>query len=202
MTITIGGLGRIRGDTIYASYDPNIIAGYEWSGTNGMTWGTNELYSDAPDTLYIKFNELSSTPYESALAMYDSGCGAFMYHDNQWWTVGVGHSSSDIDGSFFMHPDDPNKIHTTRNVFYRTSIMNGWIKSLVYGSDINEDGFVDMVDLTLFMEGWLIRSHSDWFLQLLYGDNYYRFFNHRSDLNQDGEVNLKDFVIFSRGWLE
>ena len=195
--VVVGGYGAIRGEAVYATYDSNVLVGYRWNTPYGtLTWGTNNIRGHNMARAYMLFDELFSTPYESALAVYDSGCGCFMYRDGLWWTIGIGKSVTDYGYDYFKHPSDPGRDYGTQNTINRVYSMSGWINSVIYGSDMNKDGSIDEEDLVLFLEDWLVVDNPD-HPNIL---NYYHRYNSRSDLNQDGRVNLHDFAIFAKDW--
>ena len=193
----IGGFGFQRGANEYADYDPNLVVGYAWGSNRSLKWGTNKAYYNNHSYLYTYFDAPGDTPYEAALSMYDSGSPVFYYYDNQWWVIGLGVSVSDMDGSWFLNPYNYGYPYQTSNSYVRTSVNSGWIKSIMYGADMNEDGIVDVEDLSLFSKWWLADENLNTWVE-----HFYFYYFARSDLNRDGYVNLKDFSIFSRDWLK
>jgi len=79
--MVVAGWGRTRGSQVYATSDPNILVGYKWSGDAGqLKWGTTKIDGYSLAGIYTRFKELGntqSTPYECAMALYDSGCGMY-----------------------------------------------------------------------------------------------------------------------------
>jgi hypothetical protein len=192
--IIIGGYGKTRGEEIYAYYDPNLLVGYSWGNNYGeLKWGTNEIIVFNKISLYIYFDQVFDTPYECSISTYDSGCGGFVFRDGRWWTVGIGRSVSDYNVSFFLPINEEDPLYMgSRSNFIRTYCMAGWIESIIYNADMNRDEVVDVDDLMMFCEDWLIGEDSLNFV--------YIFFNSRSDLNRDGHVNFIDFSIFASQW--
>lgn len=189
-TVTvINGWGKSRGNKVYAVTEPNAIVGYEWSASHGtLKWGTSKILNHNEKSIYTRFesnHHEKGTPHECALATYDSGCGMFLRQNDTWIFAAIGRKVTDPGYGFFRNPFDANEDYGTLNTFLQTQPFHGWIKSIIYGPDITEDGHVNMADL--------IQFHTEWLCQ---DDNY----NYRADLNRDGIVNGLDFALLASKW--
>ncbi len=187
----INGWGKSRGSHIHSSADPNIVVGYAWSSNHGkLRWGTSKISGHSKSNIYTHFDhhqDPEGTAYECALASYDSGCGMFHFVDGQWVLAAIGLRVSDYGYGYFRDPTDLDKDYGTLNIFLQTQPFSGWIKSIMYGPDITEDGKVDTADLIQFQKEWLEQNTT---------------YNYRSDLNRDGSVNGADFSLLAASWSE
>jgi hypothetical protein len=185
----IGGWGMARGNTVYATSNPNKPVGYTWSSQHGhLRWGTSKISGYSKAGIYTKFEDTgdpAGTAYECALATYDSGCGMYYQNGEDWKLIGIGRKVTDQGYAYFRDPIDPEEQYGTLNIFLRIEPFVGWIKSILHGADISEDGWINMADLEPFCDEWL---NSD------------AVYNYRSDLNRDGRVNLADFTQLATQW--
>lgn len=187
--MVIAGWGRTRGHQVYATSDPNIPVGYAWSVNYGqLKWGTARIDSYSQSGMYTKFKGLDnpkSTPYECAMALYDSGCGMYRKVDGQWFLVAIGRKVIDEGFDFYRDRVSGAPDYGTLNIYLQVRPFLGWINSILYGADINEDGKVDYLDLEELTYEWLYRDST---------------YNFRADLNRDGIVNLADASILASSW--
>ena len=188
MTV-IGGWGKKRGNTVYSTNNPNKEVGYSWSSQHGhLVWGTSRLRGYSNANLYTKFehpDDPGGTAYECSLATYDSGCGMYCQTGEDWQLIGIGQKVGDGNISYFRNPADPNETYGTLSIYIRVAPFAGWVHSIIYGADIEEDGWINVVDLEQFCDEWL-SSDSTYF--------------YRSDLDRDGRVDLADFTQLAAQW--
>ena len=189
LEIVIGGWGKRRGNTVFAETDQYMPVGYTWGNHSGrLKWGTSKLYGYSTAGIYTKFemvNDPNGTPYECALATYDSGCGMYSQTDENWQLIGIGRKTGDTGYAYYRNPIEPSESYGTLNVFLRIDPYVGWIHSIIYGADINNDGWINTGDMEQFYDEWL-SSEPIYF--------------YRSDLNRDGVVDLADITQIASQW--
>lgn len=189
LVTVVGGWGKRRGETVFANSNQSLPVGYTWGNYyGGLKWGTSKIDGYSTAGIYTKFEELNDpngTPYECALATYDSGCGMYSNTGREWQLIGIGCTVIDEGYVFFKSPMNPNTPYGTINAFLRVAPFMGWIRSVIYGADIHQDGRIDSADLEQFCSEWLSRN-----------ENY----QYRSDLNRDGIVDMADFSQLARQW--
>jgi len=188
--VVLGGYGQGRG---YILSNDGVVYGYLWDGSDNFTlrWGTNKINNLFDFALTLDFdglNEGNSTTYESGLAYYDSGCGIFVKQESEWRVIGLGRSVSRVRKSFFRHPRFtfilyPDSIEGVNLISNFEWISEKIVDNCNETGDINDDGDIDIIDLSLLSENWL-KSDCDIF------NNYCNC----CDINRDEIVNFLDYA--------
>ena len=185
----IGGWGKRRGSTVFSDSNQYLPVGYLWGSNHGnLRWGTSKLSGYSTAGIYTKFKKISDpngTPYECALATYDSGCGMYYQSGEDWQLIGIGRKVVDQGYSYYCDPTNADELYGTLNIYLRIEPFVGWIESILYGADITKDGWINSADLGHFYDEWLSS------------DSIYYY---RSDFNRDGRVDLADFTQIASQW--
>ena len=205
--VVMGGYGMGRGAELITG---ETLYGYEWDGSANTTlgWGSNKVIGFATgggeyttDLVVADFDgagEGDSTPYEGAVAKFDSGGGWFIETDSIWKVAGLSRGVEHQGESWFRNKDEPSEPDPDNMDAVRVSSYACWIAqktadpvcTLAIPGDVNNDCKINMLDLADFLTQWLRNDCGD--VSNCEG----------ADMEPDGDVDLVDFAILTGNWLE
>ncbi len=205
--IVMGGYGKGRGAELITR---ETLYGYEWDGSGNtiLRWASNAVSGTGTTSSGYISNlitadfdgpgERGSTPYEGAVAEYDSGGGWFIEIDSIWKVAGLSRGVEHYGESWFRNKDKPWKLDPDYLDAVRVSSYADWIAqktadpvcALAISGDVNNDCKINMRDLADFLAQWLRNDCGD--VSNCEG----------ADLEPDGDVDLVDFAILTGNWLE
>jgi hypothetical protein len=196
------------------------------------TAGTLKLYAN--NTLLATLPKTATTDleyYEKTFTLPIEGTTTFalrltgaagneLYLDNLWLTNATAEQiRTDLDGND----------RTDQADFARLAAR--WLKSsctapdFCGGADINHSGTVEMTDLLLFIDSWMVDTRNPFFavegnadldrsfrvdiadlaqfsMQWKRSMCYYPDFCQGADIDQSGAVNLQDLALFASRWMD
>jgi hypothetical protein len=168
---------------------PSTYAGYIWSDTNSIRWGTNIIDSvGIPEGVNTNSETafqttFSSTPSNAQGAPGDSG-GAVFHQDasGQWTLAGIMFTINNLVGqpagiSVFGDATYSADLSIYRSEIYHTMALPG---------DVNFDGVVNGLDLSLVASEWLEKGSGP--------------SDPPGDANHDGVVNGLDIALLVSHW--
>jgi hypothetical protein len=160
-------IGYGRTGTVFSTYFNETAAGNgtrRW-GTQRMDGTTQREYDSGGVTGVTRNNgvdmnfDLSDTPYEAGLGVYDSGGGAFVFHSNEWRVAGINTtrfgSGTNYAGVFAVsmpaYADWIQAVLDPEADLDGDGLPNGWeqqhstsITGLVATADNDEDGLTNI----------------------------------------------------------
>ena len=170
---------------------PSTYAGYIWSDTNSIRWGTNIIDSvGIPEGVETNSETafqttFSLTPSNAQGAPGDSG-GAVFHQDasGQWTLVGIMFTINNLVGqpagtSVFGDITYSADLSIYRSEIYHTMALPG---------DVNFDGVVNGLDLSLVASEWLEKGSGP--------------SDPPGDANHDGVVNGLDVALIYSHWTD
>jgi len=188
--IIIGGFGKDRGS--------DVDGGYNWANNHEVQrWGTNKILdsdyyyenkypvsSYISDVIISKFDPLGTTPYESAVAMYDSGGGWFIKENGQWKISALSAYVQTIGTSNYAPAD--------RQMGVRISSYANWISQNIperMDADYSGDYSVGLLDFSILSQYWQrtdceTNNNCDGI-----------------DFEPDGDIDIEDLIFLINNWL-
>ncbi|MBI2825641.1 MAG: PEP-CTERM sorting domain-containing protein [Planctomycetia bacterium] len=192
--VTMIGRGRDRNGS-EAFFTPNWMpasppgtyAGYIWSGSNSLRWGTNVIsqvgipqgIQTNSETAFVTRFDSGATPYEAQGAPGDSG-GPVFHKDlvtGRWELTGLIFAVTN-------YPTQPWGTSIFGNTTYAADLSiyrNQILQYVAFPGDLNFDGLVDVSDLQLVALNWLSTESS-------------------ADANRDGLVDISDIQFLMANW--
>jgi hypothetical protein len=129
--VVFGGFGKGRGAELLSF---GIVYGYQWAGTSNAVqrWGTNIIDAIYSNILVADFDALGdpdATPYEAALAAWDSGGGWFAMNEEtgRWEVVGLNVSTERSGESRFRNKTNPLVETKDRSFALAVATCADWI---------------------------------------------------------------------------
>jgi len=162
---------------------------YKVAGPNTLSLGMRVNVAESLGDYYmthwdfIGFYDLPCRGDGLLAGDFDRDCYVDMYDlkmlAEQWL-------EEEIDEKYDLFEDDENFVNFRDFAIFASYWQDNTCQQPDWcgGSDFDQSGVVDSVDLMMFAENWL-----RWFVLL-------------SDLNEDGVVNFEDFAIFADNWLK